>query len=185
MHGQAIWVFEPLDHRGLLDLLSRLDTMGLRRLDPTTRQFRAWGTTEADAGEVRVTTPEDLIQAFLLGGQDEVAFQLWSGPGDATLVSLGYVGESPALTFRFDGLTPDEAQGLSATVLWAVLNTDASIALMVDPGLPDTWPEWEEFLDRKGPVPQTAALVWTAPSRKQTQFVEARPAAWAIPLIDI
>jgi len=176
MKGQAIWLLRPGAALSGAQILDDLDRLDVRKTEPISGEFRAWGTTVETAGRSWSTTPEVLF-GHLLKTREEIAFQLWLGPG-ATLVSAQYLSDLLAITFRLDGRTRAEAEALVARTFWTALNHEQSIGFLVDLTLPESRDEWGSFL--RGDVtivPATGTLAWLRGDGKSS-FLRVHPSLW-------
>ncbi len=146
MQGRVEWWLRPQSGDGILGILARLDMHGLRVFREPSGEFEAWGTDVETAGSYWATTPDDLVGSWTPSAMKDVAFKLWRGPDQATLVSLSQDDRRCEFAFSLNGSWFDDAERLAAILFWNVVTTEDSIA-MIAARLFDFLPEWPVFLE--------------------------------------
>jgi hypothetical protein len=175
LKGNIIWLIRSQEARVIGRIVERLRAHNLAPEEPTTGEFRAWGTTVENAGEFLATTPADLFESWESQDLDEVAFSLWrienvgeiGTSGAAFLASDVFVQLKRAkshsrLIFGMPGFTAEDVETLAATLLWNAVTEPESLGLIVDPTA-EIRPEWEDFLAHpSAPVPSGLQVAWLA-----------------------
>ena|ERR1035437_6526020 len=178
MQGQVKWWLKPQDADGILGILARLDAYGVRTIRESTGEFEQWGTDVETAGTYWATTPEDMVGSWAPSEMPGVAFKLWRGPDETTMVSLTQDRRRCEFSFELDGFWFDEAEQLAAVLFWNAVTTENSIAMIAD-RLFDFLPEWPLFLENPALLKTSDPdLIWIKGGEGWPPFLHARAGHW-------
>jgi hypothetical protein len=108
----------------------------------------------------------------------EVAFKLWCGPDEATMVLLSQDDRRCEIRFDLNGLSVDEGERLAAVLFWNAVTTTDSIAVVAD-RLFDFLPDWPLFIENPGLLETSDPdLIWVKGMEGRSTFLRTKAGYW-------